>query len=416
MKVRIGLIGCGVVGTGIVHLLAQNGERIAQRDGVELEIAKILVGNKDKPRKGVDPALVTDRLEDLLEDESISMVLEAMGGVDPGLSYAQACLRAGKHYITANKELMAKHWEELNAAAREGNVTLSFEASVAGAVPVIRMLTGSLRPNNITSVMGIINGTTNYILSQMDQFGTGYKAALAKAQELGYAEADPTDDVEGFDAAYKLCILCGLAFGARVKVDDVLREGISKLSAMDIEMAHELGYVIKLLGIGKQHNGGVEARVHPVMIPKTNPLASVGGPFNGVLIGADAAGDLMLYGRGAGDLPTASAMVSDAINVAQGKAAELVGFTPAPVVNDFSCGYYIRTLAADTPGVLHGVSGIFAKHGVSIESCVQKGQGESAVPLIFVTHKSREADIVRAVAEIDQLDYISIGSVIRVEK
>ena len=195
---------------------------------------------------------------------------------------------------------------------------------------MIRMLTGSLRPNNITSVMGIINGTTNYILSQMDQFGTGYKAALAKAQELGYAEADPTADVEGFDAAYKLCILCGLAFGARVKVDDVLREGISKLSAMDIEMAHELGYVIKLLGIGKQHNGGVEARVHPVMIPKTNPLASVGGPFNGVLIGADAAGDLMLYGRGSGDLPTASAMVSDAINVAQGKAAELVEFTPAP--------------------------------------------------------------------------------------
>ena len=210
----------------------------------------------------------------------------------------------------------------------------------------------------------------------------GIRAALAKAQELGYAEADPTADVEGFDAAYKLCILCGLAFGARVKVDDALREGISKLSAMDIEMAHELGYVIKPSGIGKQHDGGVEARVHPVMIPKTNPLASVGGPFNGVLIGADAAGDLMLYGRGAGDLPTASAMVSDAINVAQGKAAELAEFTPALVVNDFSCGYYIRTLAADTPpACFTGFSGIFAKHGVSIESCVQKGQGRTRCSL-----------------------------------
>ncbi|MBE5780892.1 MAG: homoserine dehydrogenase, partial [Clostridiales bacterium] len=271
MKVRIGLIGCGVVGTGIVHLLSKNGGLISERDGVEFEIAKILVGNVDKPRPGVDPALITGDIEDILKDDSISIVLEAMGGVNPGLSYAQRCMEAGKHYVTANKELMAKHWEELNAAAKKGGVSLSFEASVAGAVPVIRMLMGSLRPNRMSSVMGIINGTTNYILSQMAQNGTGYAEALSDAQRLGYAEADPTADVEGFDAAYKLCILCGLAFGVRVKPDDVLREGISKISAMDIQLAKELGYVIKLLGIGKDNGETVEAHVHPVMIPQHSP-------------------------------------------------------------------------------------------------------------------------------------------------
>ncbi|MDL2224708.1 homoserine dehydrogenase [Eubacteriales bacterium OttesenSCG-928-M02] len=416
MKISIGLIGCGVVGGGIVQLLKENGAYLQKRDDLTIEIKRILVRDAKKARPGVDPALLTEDIDDIINDGDISIVLEAMGGVDPGLQYAQRAMEAGKHYVTANKELIAKHWEELNAAAQRGNVSLAFEASVAGAVPILHTLNGSMHSSRITSVMGIINGTTNYILSEMTQYGAEYADVLKKAQELGYAEADPTADVEGYDATYKLCILCGLAFGARVTLTQVLREGITKVGAMDIDMAKELGYVIKLLGIGKMENGQIQARVHPAMIPVDSPLASIGGPFNGILVNGNASGELMFYGRGAGDLPTASAMVSDTINIAKGKAADLVAFSDLPVMADFLSGYYIRTMAEDRPGVMHGVSGIFAQYGVSIESCVQKGHGDGTVPLIFVTHKAKESDIKKAIQDIEKLDYITIESVIRVEK
>ena len=417
MKTKIALLGCGTVGTGIVRLLQENGSLIDRRDGIEFEITKILVKDLAKTRPGIDPALLTDQIDLIVNDPDISIVLEAMGGTDPALGYALKCLRAKKHYVTANKELMAKHWEELNAAAEAAGVTLSFEASAAGAIPIIQVLKTSMRANGIASVMGIINGTTNYILSKMTAEGTEYADALKEAQELGYAEPDPTADVEGFDAAYKLSILCALAFDARVKVDEIYREGISKISAIDIAFANELGYTVKLLGIGKYLHGTVQARVHPVMIPMDNPLASVGGPFNAVLVSGNASGDIMLYGRGAGDLPTASAMVSDALNAAHGNGTALAQFrTDLTIVSDFSSGYYIRTMAKDRPGVLGSVAGIFAKHGVSIESCVQKGRGEAAVPLIFVTHKAFDSEITAALKEIEALDDITVVSVIRVEK
>ena len=275
--------------------------------------------------------VVTDDFARIINDDSVEVVAEAMGGIEPAKSYALAALRAGKTYVTANKELVSKHWEELEQAAAQTGAGLYFEAAVAGAVPVIKAVTDSLNANQIQGIKGIINGTTNYILSKMSNEGLGYDEVLRQAQELGYAEADPTNDVEGYDAQFKLAILASLAFGKRVKVEDIHREGISQITAEDVKIAHDLGFGIKLLAIGKMVGDELQVRVHPTMLPLDHPLCSVSGPFNAVFIDANALGEMMLYGRGAGDLPTASAVVSDVLNAFQVSAVSYTHLIGEPL-------------------------------------------------------------------------------------
>lgn len=421
MKVcKIALLGAGTVGGGIIKLLEQNGDTIQRIHGIKIEIAAVLVNNINKKREGVDPALLTDDFSRIIEDDEICLVAEAAGGINPMRDYALASLNAGKTYVTANKELIAKCWPELEAAAEKTGAGLYFEPAVAGAVPVIKALTDSLQANHMTSVMGIINGTTNYILSKMADEGWDYGDALKTAQALGYAEPDPTNDVEGFDTAFKLAILASLAFNKRVELDDIFRTGISAVTAEDVEIARELGYAIKLLAVGKSNGEEIEARVHPTMVPLSHPLATVSGPFNAVFVEGSASGPLMFYGRGAGDLPTASAQVSDIINALTETSHKRYAFAlaengTANVSRNWETAYYIRTMAADRPGVLEKVAGVFAKHNVSIESVVQRGRGTDAVPLVFVTHKAHEKAVMAAIEDIKTMDFLSVASIIRVE-
>lgn len=419
-SINAALIGAGTVGGGVYRLLEENGAFIAQRKGIDMKITRVLVKDASKPRPGMDPSRITNDINDIVNDDSITVVAEAMGGTHPALEYALAVLKKGKTYVTANKELVAKHWTELSQAAHENGAGLYFEASVAGGVPVIKALNDSLQANRIRSIQGIINGTTNYILSKMEQEGLEYADVLRQAQELGYAEPDPTNDVEGFDAVFKLAILCGLSFGKKVSVDDIYREGISKIDRQDVEIGKELGYAIKLLAIGKQVNGEIEAHVHPTMVPLEHPLASVGGPFNAVFIDGSAVGELMLYGRGAGDMPTASAVVSDMVNAATQSEHTRYAFVrdgsePAKLNGNWESAYYIRTMVEDKPGILAKISGVFGQHNCSIRTVIQRGREEKAM-LIFVTHLAREKEIMAAVDQIRNLPGCSVESIVRVEE
>ena len=422
MKKRIALLGAGTVGSGVCKLIAENGAMMARNTGVEIEIAAILVRDVKKPRPGVPQELLTNDFARILEDDSICLCAEAMGGTDPALSYALAALKAGKSYVTANKELVSKHFEELEQAAAHSGAGLYFEPSVAGAVPVIKALSDSLSANRIHGVMGIINGTTNYIMSKMSQEGLGYSEALKQAQELGYAEPDPTNDVEGYDARFKLAILASLAFDARVRVEDIYCEGITQITAEDVQIAHDLGFGIKLLAIGKMVDGKVQVRVHPTMLPLSHPLCAVSGPFNAVYVDASAAGELMFYGRGAGDMPTASAMVGDVLHaLTQEKQRRypfaLPGGCQAQIADDWQCAFFIHTLAKDEPSVLGRVASILGAHGVSIEAVMQKGkENNGAVPVVFITHETSEKACMAAIAEIKQLDIIEVQNIIRVEQ
>lgn len=418
LECNIALIGLGTVGGGTYQLIQQNADLFAKREGIKINIKRILVKDLEKERD-VPKELLTDTIDDIITDEQIDLVAEAMGGTDPALLYALAVLKSGKTYVTANKELVAKHWMELEKEASKTQAGLYFEPSVAGGIPIIRTITDGLQANRIESIMGIINGTTNYILSRMQDEKIGYAEALSAAQELGYAEPDPTNDVEGYDAAYKLAILTSLAFGKRVLVEDIFCDGIQNVTADDIAMAEQLGYVIKLLAIGKDHEDGkTELRVHPTMIPSTHPLAAVSGPYNAVYVQGNAVGDVMLYGRGAGDMPTASAMVSDILMALKTKTHPRYDFAvdkAASVAKDFKSSYYVRTMAADEPGMLSKIAGVFAKYGTSLESVMQQGRGYSAVPIIFVTHPTSENSLMQAIEEIRSYDEISIASIIRVE-
>ena len=422
MKKRIAVLGAGTVGSGVCKLIAENGAHMAQQSGIELEIAHVLVRDTKKNRPGVPQDVVTDDFSVILNDDSVEVVAEAMGGIEPAKTYALAALRAGKTYVTANKELVSKYWEELEQAAAQTGAGLYFEAAVAGAVPVIKAVTDSLNANQIHGIKGIINGTTNYILSKMSNEGLGYDEVLRQAQELGYAEADPTNDVEGYDAQFKLSILASLAFGKRVKVEDIHREGISQIKADDVKIAHDLGFGIKLLAIGKMVGEELQVRVHPTMLPLEHPLCSVNGPFNAVFIDANALGEMMLYGRGAGDLPTASAVVSDVLNAFQVSKHRRYPFVApgAPTVQvarDWESAYFIHTMAVDTPGVLAKAATILAECGVSIEAVMQKGEREEGkVPVVFVTHRTHESACMKAIERIKQMPEISAVSIIRVEK
>jgi homoserine dehydrogenase len=419
-KVGLALLGLGTIGSGVMKVLRENGEMIKNREGLEIEVRKILVRDKTKKRNiNVDENLLTDNPQDILMDESIDVIAEFMGGEMPAYSYIKDALRQGKSVITANKEVIAKHWDELELEAKKSGAGLYFEASVAGGIPIIKAVRRSLQANNVLKFMGIINGTTNFILTKMSEEGRSFDDVLSEAQSLGYAEPDPTADVEGYDARYKLSILSTICFRNRVTIDNIYCEGITKISADDIEYARQLGYGIKLLAIAKKQNGKIEARVHPTFIPLSHPLYAVRDSYNGIYIEGDMVGNLMFYGRGAGDLPTASAIVSDIVTACQNERShhrvklddETVSFE-----KDWKDEYYMRLIVKDKPGVLAEIAGIFGRHNVSLDSVMQKLRGNDNATIIFITHEAHEEWINGALEEIRQSSSVtSVESLIRVE-
>jgi homoserine dehydrogenase len=420
-KVGLALLGLGTIGSGVMKVIKENGEMIKNREGIDIEVKKILVRDKSKKRSvAVLPQVLTDSMEDILKDGSIDVIAEFMGGETPAFEYIRAALRQGISVITANKEVIAKHWDELEEEARKSGAGLYFEASVAGGIPIIKAVRRSLQANNILKFMGIINGTTNYILTKMSEEGRSFNEVLAEAQRLGYAEPDPTADVEGYDARYKLSILSTICFRNRVPIDHIYCEGITGISADDIAYGRELGFGIKLLAIAKKQNGKIEARVHPTFIPLSHPLYAVRDSFNAIYIEGDMVGSLMFYGQGAGDLPTASALVSDIVTACQNEGGhhrvrlddEVVTFE-----KDWIDEYYLRLIVRDQPGVLAEIAGIFGRHQVSLDSVIQKQRGNDHATIIFITHKAHENWIHAAIKDMrNSPSVISVESLIRVEQ
>ncbi len=428
--VRIALLGLGTIGAGVVKILRAQQPMLEERTGCRLTIAGIADTDLTRPREGLDLARLpmTSDAKGLIDDPSIQIVIELIGGLEPARSFILRALAAGKHVVTANKALLAHHGDELYDEARRRGVTLAFEAAVAGGIPLIRAVRDGLAANRVRSVFGIVNGTCNYILSKMTDEDLDFSAVLKEAQAHGYAEADPTFDIEGLDSAHKLQILTTLAFRTSVRLEDIHTEGITRVTALDIAYARELGYRIKLLAIAKANDGGVEVRVHPTMIPTDSPLAAVAGVFNAVFVTGDAVGDLMFYGRGAGQLPTASAVWSDALEIARriahgvpALALELPFVTADPLpllpMDAIRCCYYLRVMAQDRPGVLSKVAGILGDNHISIASVIQRERAATeAVPVVMMTHEASERDMRAALAAIDRLPVVSMPTtMIRVE-
>ncbi len=423
---NVGLLGCGNVGAALVQLVAERGGQINQRTGIDLRIAKVAVRSASKERDvAVDPSVLTTDARAVVDDPDVDLVVEVIGGIEPARTLILAALQAGKPVVTANKELLANVGAELYAAAEAAGVDLLFEAAVAGGIPLMRPLRESLVGEDVSRVMGIVNGTTNYILTKMAEEGWTYAAALAEAQSLGYAERDPTADVEGFDAGAKAAIIATIAFGAGVVAGDVYHEGISNITDTDIAFAARLGYVIKLLAIAERFDdGSVAVRVHPAMVPNEHPLAAVRDSFNAVFVEGQAVGDLMFYGRGAGGFPTASAVLGDvidgAVNLAKGASASIGSFEAATIrpVDELRSAFYVNLEVSDRPGVLATVAGAFGDHGVSIRSMEQESiedAADGAARLTFITHSAREADLRATLVELRGLDaVVSVGSVLRV--
>lgn len=422
---NIAFLGFGTVGSGAYKIIKKNGSKIFEREGINIKIKKILVRDVNKNRSvDVEPGLLTDNIKDIIEDPEISIVAEFIGGEEPAREYILSALKNKKTVVTANKEVMARHWGELERTAIQNGCGLYYEASVAGGIPIIKVVRESLQGNNVKEIMGIINGTTNYILTKMSEEGKSFESVLAEAQKLGYAEPDPTSDVEGFDAMYKLSILSTLAFHTRVRIGNIYKEGITNITTEDIDFGKELGYTIKLLAIAKKHDNKIEARVHPTFIPVDHPLASVRDAYNAVFIKGDAVGNLMLYGRGAGDLPTGSAIVSDIVNACLHQSKHTYStlyngdWKPDEILFDdnWETEFFIRMTVKDEPGVLAKIAGIFGKYGVSISSVIQKGRNSCHTPIIFVTHKAKELSIKDAISEIEKEDVvIKVENLIRVE-
>jgi len=421
--VRIGVLGCGNVGAAFVRLVEQQGATIQLRTGIRLEVVSVAVRNMSRDRDvQLSEGLLTRDAHAVVADPNIDLIVEVIGGIEPARELITAALAAGKPVVTANKELLANVGAELYAAADAAGVDLLFEAAVAGGVPVIRALRESLRGEPVSRVMGIINGTTNFILTKMTEEGADYSAALSEAQRLGFAERDPTADVEGFDAGAKAAILASIAFGAKVVAGDVYHEGISRVTAADIAVAKRLGYVIKLLGIAERdrETGEIAVRVHPAMVPNHHPLASVRESYNAVFIEGDAVGSLMFYGRGAGGNPTASAVLGDvidaAVNLVKGTHGSIGSFAKAIIrpIDETSSEYLLSMEVADKPGVLHAVTGAFANNGVSIRAAEQEGIGADA-RLVFITHEARESDLQATVRQLRDMDVVKqVGGLLRV--
>ena len=420
--VRIGVLGCGNVGGAFVGLVADQAKEIEARTGVRLEVARIAVRNLSKDRAvEVAPAVLTHDAHGVVADPDIDLVVEVIGGIEPARELITEALLAGKPVVTANKELLANVGVELFRTADDAAVDLLFEAAVAGGIPIVRSLRESLRGEPIHRVLGIVNGTTNYILTKMTEEGAAYADALSEAQRLGFAERDPTADVEGFDAGAKAAIIASIAFGARVVAGDVYHEGISQITPADIEVARRLGYVVKLLAIAELDGSGeIAVRVHPTMLPVHHPLASVRESFNAVFVEGGAVGSLMFYGRGAGGLPTASAVLGDvidaAVNLTKGTHGTLGSFAKARIrpIDETSAEYLLGLEVVDRPGVLHAVTGVFATHGVSIRAAEQEGIGEDA-RLVFVTHEAKESAVQATVHGLRELDVVKhVGGLLRV--
>lgn len=428
-RIAVGLIGFGTVGTGVATVLASNAGPIRRRLGVPLELVKVADLNLTADR-GVTlpPGVLTSNAREVIDDPKIDIVIELIGGYDPAKRFLLDAMARGKSVVTANKALLAVHGEELFQAAARAKVDIGFEASVGGGIPIVRTLTEGLAANRILSLYGIVNGTSNYILTTMTEAGRPFDEVLAEAQKAGYAEADPTFDIAGTDAAHKLAILINLAFGTPVNFKDVYVEGITGIAPMDIAYATEFGYTIKLLAIAKLHENGagggaaeLEARVHPTMIASDAPIARVGGVYNAIQVTGDAVGDIMLYGRGAGSLPTASAVVSDVIDMARNILAGSVGRVPScafqadqrrPLrirpIDEVGCLYYLRFMVLDKPGVLSQLSGVLGKHEISISSVLQRGRKDGqTVPVVMTTHLAVERNMQAALKDIAALPFVS---------
>ena len=423
---KVGLLGCGNVGAALVQLIEARGDEIAVRTGVRLEITKVAVRSLTRKRPvHLDESLLTRDAAEVVNHPDVDLVVEVIGGIEPAQELIMTALAAGKPVVTANKELLANHGAALFQAASAAGVDLLFEAAVAGGIPIVRPLRESLVGEDIRRITGIVNGTTNFILTKMSEHGTSYSEALAEAQQLGYAERDPTADVEGYDAGAKAAILASLAFGARVVAGDVYHEGISGVTAVDIAFARRLGYVIKLLAVAElvPVAGGpdeVAVRVHPAMVPDHHPLAGVRDSFNAVFVEGAAVGDLMFYGRGAGGEPTGSAVLGDvvdaAVNLRKGTHADLISLVRRPIrpIDELHASYYLNMEVVDRPGVLRAVAEAFERHEVSIRSLEQEGVGDDA-RIIFITHRAREADVQATLDDLRGLDVIhEITSVLRV--
>lgn len=424
--INVGLIGLGTVGGGVIEILRRHNEQFRTRAGVDLALVKC--ADRDPARAeslGITPATFTTDAADVINDPSIDIIIELIGGTGVARTIVLDALAAGKTVVTANKALMATHGEEIMDAAAATGADILFEAAVGGGIPIIGPLKHSLVGNEIQAVYGIVNGTTNYMLTRMAEDGLDYDTALSEAQARGFAEADPTADVDGFDAAAKIAILASIAFNSRVTFADVPAEGIRPITPEDIDYARETGYVIKLMAIGKRTPEGLDVRVQPTMIRADHPLAKVNGVYNAIYVVGDAVGETMFFGEGAGSLPAASAVVGDLIEAArhiQGECRGLVGCTctediPIRDIADLTTSYYLRLHVRDEPGVLASIAGIFGDHGVSLASVIQRRADEGAAEIVWITHEAAERDMRSALRAIEELSVVSgIGSVLRVEE
>ena len=428
--VNVGIIGLGTVGGGVYRLITTHAERYRKNLGIDLRIARVCNRSEKRAHElGIDPEQFTSDWHDVVSDPSIDIVVEVIGGEHPATEIFEQSFAAGKHVVTANKALLGRHMEKLSAAARAAGVQLRCEASCGGGIPIVNTLEHDLSGNEVITVAGIVNGTTNYILSRMAEEGLGYEEVLADAQRLGYAEADPTADVDGLDAASKIAILSSIGFATRITTDDVHAQGIRAISAQDIEVARKLGYAIKMLAIGHRTDSGIDVRVHPAMIPASHPLAGVSGAMNAVYVVGDAVGETMFYGAGAGSFPTASAVVGDILSLSEQISR---GVAPLPEIepyghnlafkpmDELQTKYYVRLKVADRVGALSETVDIFAKHNISISLINQVEDGKSGVSdacsVIFLTHRALEKDVQAAAAELASVDCVAeVANVLRIE-
>ena len=422
-EIKVALLGAGTVGGGVYKLVERRAAEMPDKAGAELKITKVLVKNLQKKREGIPTEVLTDDWEGIIHDPEISIVIELMGGVEPARTYILQALEAGKNVVTANKDLLAEHGQELMEAAERNHRDLCFEAAVGGGIPIIRPLKECLAGNEITEVMGIVNGTTNYILTKMTQEGWDFDDALKEAQRLGFAEADPTADVEGLDAGRKMAILASIAFHSRVTFKDVDIKGITKITAKDIQYAKEFGYTLKLLGVARNEEGKMEVGVSPMMIPSTHPLANVNDSFNAVFVHGDAVDDAMFQGRGAGEFPTASAVVGDLISVARDMQYDCCGRIGCSCYKNLSMKpagearhkYFLRLIVEDRTGILAGVAGVLGNNGVSINQVIQKPAVNGVAELVVITDKVETRHLNDAMMIFGEMSMIrEVASVIRV--
>lgn len=423
-KAGVAILGLGVVGGGTYEILTKNREYFKKTQGVDVTVECVLEKNRDRAiALGVEESKIASSIEEVVSNPDVDIVVEVIGGTGVAKTFVMTALMSGKTVVTSNKELFAKHWPELEEEARKMNAGLFFEASCVGGVPIIRTLIDGMQANKILSIKGIINGTTNYILTKMADEGWSYEEALKEAQKLGYAEFNPTADVEGFDATYKLSILSSLAFNKKICIENVYREGITAITKEDIAQGKEMGYTLKLLGIGKDTEHGVEVRVHPTFISNANPLATVNDSFNAVHLVGDAVGEIMLYGRGAGALPTGSAIVSDVIFAAKHDEYFYTNFDnnekgnkAVKFVSDFVSKYYIRLTVKDAAGVLAKITGVFAKNDLSIAQVKQVAGAEGKAEIVIVTHLCNESAVKKTLDKISALEeVIAVNATIRIE-